>query len=77
MSSLRSVLQTSMLNNNSLPATDSGFVTTNQTIPNMTSNSWFSMDNGLFALILFGCMLGYLLTSGRNKNKQSTLKKDK
>jgi hypothetical protein len=75
LNALRSVAQTSnsVLQNTNLPATDSGFVSSNQVTPQISNNNWLSFDNGLFALIIMGCILGYLITTG--KKQKSTIKK--
>jgi hypothetical protein len=60
--------------NSNLPSTDSGYVNQSpqQLNPQGMNNTWLSLDNGLFALLILGAILAYFL-SVRAK-KQSTLK---
>jgi hypothetical protein len=70
VNAMRTIGQTqlSMMRNRDLPATDEGYITS---IPNIQTNttSWLSLDNTVIMVMLLGCILGYLVTSGRKKTQ--------
>jgi hypothetical protein len=71
VNALRTIGQTqlSLQSHRNLPATDEGYVNSNINLPQNTGMNFLTFDN-LMIIALLGCLLGYLVTSGRKKQSK-------